>query len=80
MSTTKVVADVREGQYGSKISAVEPGGSEFIPLSERHGKPRNLFTTWTSPNLEFATVFVGMIAVMFFWSYSMAGYSSSRTW
>ena len=66
MSTTKVVAEVREGQYGSKISAVEPGGSEFIPLSERHGKPRDLFTTWMSPNLEFATVFVGMIAVMFF--------------
>jgi len=66
MSTTKVVAEVREGTYGSKISAVEPGGSEFIPLSERHGKARDLFTTWMSPNLEFATVFVGMIAVMFF--------------
>lgn len=66
MSTTKVVAEVREGTYGSKISAIEPGGSEFIPLSERHGKARDLFTTWMSPNLEFATVFVGMIAVMFF--------------
>lgn len=66
MSTPAVVAEVREGQYGSKISAVEPGGSEFIPLSDRHGKPRDLFTTWMSPNLEFATVFVGMIAVMFF--------------
>lgn len=66
MSTTKVVAEVREGTYGSKISAVEPGGSEFIPLPERHGKARDLFTTWMSPNLEFATVFVGMIAVMFF--------------
>lgn len=66
MSTTKVVAEVREGTYGSKISAVEPGGSEFIPLSERHGKASGLFTTWMSPNLEFATVFVGMIAVMFF--------------
>jgi len=66
MSTAKVVAEVREGQYGSKVSAVEPGGSEFIPLSDRHGKPRNLFTTWMSPNLEFATVFVGMISVLFF--------------
>jgi NCS1 nucleoside transporter family len=54
MSTPSVIAEVREGQYGS------------IPLSERHGKARDLFTIWATPNLEFATVFVGMIAVMFF--------------
>lgn len=66
MSTNSVVAEVREGTYGSKVTAVEPGGSGVIPLDERHGKPRNLFTTWMSPNLEFATVFVGMIAVLFF--------------
>ena len=40
---------------------VEPGGAEFIPLHERHGKPLQLFWTWTSPNLEFATVFVGVL-------------------
>ena len=66
MSTNKVVAEVREGTYGSKVSAIEPGGSEFIPLAERHGKVRDLFTIWATPNLEFATVFVGMIAVLFF--------------
>src|SRR2546427_13048561 len=54
---------VREGDYGEKITTVEPGGAEFIPLHERHGKPRQLFWTWTSPNLEFATVFVGLLAV-----------------
>jgi NCS1 nucleoside transporter family len=57
---------VREGDYGEKIGTVEPGGAEFIPLHERHGKPLQLFWTWTSPNLEFATVFVGVIAVAFF--------------
>lgn len=61
-----VVAEVREGTYGSKVAAIEPGGAEFIPLSERHGKARDLFTIWATPNLEFATVFVGMIAVLFF--------------
>lgn len=61
-----VVAEVREGTYGSKVTTVEPGGSGVIPLNERHGKARDLFTTWMSPNLEFATVFVGMIAVLFF--------------
>ncbi len=62
----EVVAEVRDGTYGDQVAAVEPGGAEFIPLSERHGVPRTLFGTWTSPNLEFATVFVGVIAVSFF--------------
>ncbi len=63
---TEVLAEVRDGTYGDAVAAVEPGGAEFIPLSERHGVARTLFGTWTSPNLEFATVFVGVIAVSFF--------------
>ncbi len=57
---------VREGVYGDKITTVEPGGAEFIPLHERHGRPLQLFWTWTSPNLEFATIFVGVLAVAVF--------------
>ena len=57
---------VREGDYGDRVITVEPGGAEFIPLHERHGKPLQLFWTWTSPNLEFATVFVGVLAVALF--------------
>src|SRR6266576_5109680 len=53
---------VREGEYGASLTTVEPGGAEFIPLHERHGRPIQLFWTWTSPNLEFATVFVGVLA------------------
>ncbi|HEY4912859.1 MAG TPA: cytosine permease [Candidatus Dormibacteraeota bacterium] len=56
---------VREGDYGSKVGTVEPGGVEYIALRERHGKPLDLFWTWLSPNLEFATVFIGVIAVAF---------------
>jgi purine-cytosine permease-like protein len=63
---TGVLAEVRDGVYGDAVGTVEPGGAEFIPLSERHGVTRTLFGTWTSPNLEFATVFVGVIAVSFF--------------
>ena len=58
--------EIREGEYGDKIGVVEPGGAEFIPLNERHGKPTQLFWTWMSPNFEFATVFVGVICVLFF--------------
>src|SRR3974377_385126 len=58
--------EVREGEYGARVIAVEPGGAEFIPLHARHGRPLQLFWTWTSPNLEFATVFVGVLAVAAF--------------
>ena len=54
---------VRPGHYGTRVGAVEPGGAEFIPIEERHGRARQLFWTWTSPNLEFATVFVGVLVV-----------------
>ena len=67
--TTDQVAQhipVREGDYGDKVVAIEPGGVEYIPLSERHGKPIDLFWTWLSPNLEFATVFIGCLAVAIF--------------
>ena len=66
MATAVIEAEVREGTYGDKVAAVEPGGAEFIPLSERHGKPLQQFWTWVSPNMEFATIFVGVIGVWFF--------------
>jgi nucleobase:cation symporter-1, NCS1 family len=65
-ATPSIPAEVREGEYGDRVVAVEPGGAEFIPLDERHGRPLSLFWTWTSPNLEFATVFVGVLAVAAF--------------
>lgn len=57
---------VREGEYGSRIAAVEPGGIEFIALTERHGKPIDLFWTWVAPNLEFASIYVGTIGIVLF--------------
>jgi NCS1 nucleoside transporter family len=56
----------QQREYGSKDVAVEPGGNEPIPADERHGRPIRLFWTWTSPNLEFATVFVGVLSVLVF--------------
>lgn len=58
--------EVREGHYGAKVAAVEPGGAEFVPLEERHGRPSGLFWTWMSPNLEFATIFLGVLGVAAF--------------
>ncbi|OBC07952.1 cytosine permease [Gordonia sp. 852002-50816_SCH5313054-c] len=59
-------AAVTQLNYGSKVLAVEPGGNEPIPVEARHGSPRGLFWTWTAPNLEFATIFVGVLAVAVF--------------
>ncbi|CAD5993933.1 cytosine permease [Agreia sp. COWG] len=49
-----------------KTQLVEPGGIEPISRDRRHGSPWQLVATWSSPNLEFATIFVGVIAVAFF--------------
>ena len=67
-TTTDVESDVpvREGEYGSKVAAIEPGGIEYIPDRERHGTPIRLFWTWMSPNMEFATVFVGVLPIAVF--------------
>ena len=58
--------ETREGSYGTKVTSVEPGGAEFVALDERHGNPVGLFWTWMSPNLEFATIFVGVLGVLAF--------------
>ena len=60
------IVPIREGEYGERVATVEPGGVEYIALKERHGKPIDLFWTWLSPNLEFATVFVGVLGVAVF--------------
>src|SRR5580765_6581093 len=65
MTSSVLIPDV-EREYGAKVAAVEPGGAEQIPLDERHGRPLQLLWTWASPNLEFATVFVGVLGVLVF--------------
>ncbi|MHA6624538.1 purine-cytosine permease family protein [Pseudonocardia sichuanensis] len=72
MSADPVPADpapsetTQDREYGDRVVAVEPGGNEPIPAAERHGRPRQLFWTWTSPNLEFATIFLGVLSVSAF--------------
>ncbi|MCW2809742.1 MAG: Cytosine/purine/uracil/thiamine/allantoin permease family protein [Friedmanniella sp.] len=60
--------DITEAQlaYGTRVVAVEPGGVEAIPDGERHGRPLQLLWTWSSPNMEFATVAVGILSVLAF--------------
>ena len=65
-SSTLPIVDDPTRDYGDKVVAVEPGGVEFIPLDERHGGPLQLLWTWTSPNMEFATIAVGILGPLFF--------------
>ncbi|MFE1595689.1 purine-cytosine permease family protein [Nocardia sp. NPDC058705] len=64
MATTEDNAPA--ASYADRVIAVEPGGNETIPESARHGTPRQLLWTWTSPNLEFATIFIGVLSVTVF--------------
>ena len=50
----------------ASATAIETNDVSPIPSGERHGKPWHLFTVWSSPNLEFATVYVGALGVLFF--------------
>ena len=50
----------------AKATAIEINDIQPIPAAERHGKAWHLFAVWSSPNLEFATVFVGALGVLFF--------------
>ncbi|WP_329336132.1 cytosine permease [Streptomyces sp. NBC_00663] len=64
--TTATTAGTAAPAYGDKVIAVETAGSEPIPDAERHGSPLQLLWTWASPNIEFATVYIGVISVLFF--------------
>lgn len=51
------------GSAKASSTAIETNDIFPIPSGERHGKPWHLFTVWSSPNLEFATIFIGALAV-----------------
>jgi nucleobase:cation symporter-1, NCS1 family len=57
MSNTKPVSDA-----ASSLS-VETHTIDFIPLSERHGKPWNLFTLWFGANTVIISVATGALLV-----------------
>ncbi|MEO0024720.1 MAG: hypothetical protein RL196_1161 [Actinomycetota bacterium] len=50
----------------ASATSIETNDIAPIPAGERHGKAWHLFTVWSSPNLEFATVFVGALGVLYF--------------
>ncbi len=63
-ASTLDAAGIAGTEYHS--TAIGPGGIEAIPDEHRHGSPWQLLFIWSAPNFEFATVFLGMIAVAYF--------------
>ncbi|WP_138419282.1 purine-cytosine permease family protein [Sinomonas gamaensis] len=47
----------------ARKSAVEHRSIEFIPLDERHGTVRSLFTLWFGANMQITTIAAGAIAI-----------------
>ena len=46
----------------AQVSSVEAHSIDFIPESERHGRPRSLFFIWWSSNMQMTTALTGVIA------------------
>jgi len=53
------------GEYGMQVLTVEPHGIEQVSASERHGRPRALFTLWLSANMGLPVWLVGALAIVF---------------
>jgi len=49
----------------SKPFSVEQHSIDYIPPSERHGKPSSLFNIWWSANMQVTTVVTGALALVF---------------
>lgn len=64
MTATPTTSGETAGQV--RTETLEKRSIETIPLDERRGRPLNLAWTWSSPNLEFATIFVGVLATQVF--------------
>ncbi|MFJ6700172.1 purine-cytosine permease family protein [Streptomyces sp. NPDC091272] len=48
------------------VIAVEAHGAEPVPRAQRHGNPRQLLWTWASPQVGFATLYIGVLSVAAF--------------
>jgi nucleobase:cation symporter-1, NCS1 family len=44
---------------------LERHGIDYIPPSERHGKPHTLFTFWAASNVQILAISVGVLAIVF---------------
>jgi nucleobase:cation symporter-1, NCS1 family len=51
-------------QPAQTIGTVEQRSYDYVPLSERHGKPRHLFSVWFGENIHILAVVTGSLGVV----------------
>src|SRR5258707_10772728 len=57
----------RRGNDGAPVSApVEQRTIEHVPVDERHGRARDLFTVWFGSNIMLLTIITGALATTVF--------------
>jgi NCS1 family nucleobase:cation symporter-1 len=63
--------DSGQALYTDEVLVIEPHGIEHIPDNERHGKPYLQGTIWFAAQINFVTVLIGSLAIVFglgFWA------------
>ena len=59
-----------EGHHGDEFGRVESRGIDFVPVTERHGRPRELFAIWAASNVNYLYLVLGGLLTLFglnFW-------------
>ena len=52
-------ADVPDPSPADRAGRIETRGIDHIPESERHGRPRELFTVWAAANVNYLSLVIG---------------------
>lgn len=56
---------VRQEASSDEFGRIEQRGIDFIPLAERHGKPRELFAVWAAANINYLYIVLGGLLTVF---------------
>jgi nucleobase:cation symporter-1, NCS1 family len=62
---TRISSDEVPGGTGDEVGHVEVKGIAFIDPTERHGRPRELFTLWFTSNLSYLYILFGGLLIIF---------------
>jgi nucleobase:cation symporter-1, NCS1 family len=65
MSAAPDASDLEATRAREEPLILERHGIDYIPPSERHGKPHTLFTFWAASNVQILAISVGVLAVVF---------------
>ena len=64
MSTASDASDLEAARAREEPLILERHGIDYIPPSERHGKPNTLLTFWAASNVQILAISVGVLAIV----------------